>query len=113
MSTIASRLDENQVMTHNCPMSRAKVVDAYFMEHRAKLIDIAAFLDRVNRADPAGSDDDYRLEAFSKALVAVGDGTPKRARRVLEIFSDPSTEMPQSAAGTKGANGAASPETAS
>ena len=35
------------------------------------------------------------------------------ARRVLEIFSDPSTEMPQSAAGTKGANGAASPETAS
>ena len=34
----------------SCPASRSKVVDLYFLEHRAKLIDIASFLDRVDRA---------------------------------------------------------------
>ena len=33
----------------SCPMSRSAVIDAYFLEHRAKLIDLAAFLDRVDR----------------------------------------------------------------
>ena len=39
-----------------CPMTRAQVIDAYFMEHRAKVIDIAAYLDRIERASGAGGD---------------------------------------------------------
>ena len=31
-------------------MTRQQVLDLYFMENRAKLIDLAAFLDRVDRA---------------------------------------------------------------
>ena len=84
-------------------MTRAQVVDAYFMEHRARLIDVAAFLDRVDRA--GAGDDDFRMRAFRAAVAIVGDGRPDRARRVLELLSDPSSE-PVAKAGMKGATGA-------
>lgn len=90
-----------------CPASRDKVVDLYFLEHRAKLIDIAAFLDRVDRA-PArdGGETDFRVEAFRRALAILSDGDPDRARRVLEALSDHSTDPIESAADMKGAFGA-------
>ena len=87
-------------------MTRAQVVDAYFMEHRARLLDVAAFLDRVDRA--GAGEDDFRMRAFRKALALLGDGGPDRARRVLELFSDPTIE-PVAAAGMKGATGAHDP----
>ncbi len=96
-------------MTSNeptCPAPKSKVVELYFLEHRAKLIDIASFLDRVDRAPADGSGTDFRVEAFCRALTIVGDGEPQRARRVLELLSDHSTAPIESAAGMKGAFGA-------
>ena len=87
-------------------MTRAQVVDAYFMEHRARLLDVAAFLDRVDRA--GAGEDDFRMRAFRKALALLGDGGPDRARRVLELLSDRTTE-PVAKAGMKGASGAHDP----
>ena len=87
-------------------MTRAQVVDAYFMEHRARLHDVAAFLDRVDRA--GAGDDDFRMCAFHAAVSILGDGRPDRARRVLELLSDPSSE-PVARAGMKGATGAHDP----
>ena len=89
----------------SCPLPRSEVVDRYFLEHRAKLIDIAAFLDRVQRADPGGEDEDFRMAAFREALRILGGREPGRARRVLELFSDPTTD-PIAKAGLKGAAGA-------
>src|SRR5688572_19873001 len=87
-------------------MTRSRVIEAYFMEHRAKLIDIAAFLDRIDRAkDDSGGAADFRLAPFHDALKILSDGRPHRARRVLELFSDPTTE-PIPSAGMKGALGA-------
>ena len=88
-----------------CPMPREAVVDAYFIEHRAKLLDVAAFLDRVDRAGDGNSADDFRLKAFRKALTILGDDKAERARRVLELFSDPTRDPIASAAGMKGADG--------
>ncbi len=99
-------------MTNNqptCPAPRSKVVELYFLEHRAKLIDIASFLDRVDRAPADGPETDFRVEAFRRALAILDDGQPQRARRVLELLSDQSTMPIESAAGMKGAFGA-SPE---
>lgn len=93
----------------SCPLSRSQAVDLYFLEHRAKLIDIAAFLDRVDRADPHGAGEDFRMAAFRKALEILGSGAPGRARRVLETLSDPTTE-PIARAGVKGASGAHKPQ---
>jgi hypothetical protein len=89
-----------------CPMTAADVIDRYFLEHRGKLIDIAAFLDRVDRAgDAAGASDDFRLRALHEGLRLVADGQPERAKRLLESLSDPTPE-PIAQAHTKSAYGA-------
>ena len=89
-----------------CPLPRDKVVDRYFMEHRAKLLDVAAFLDRIDRsAAPADAQDDFRVEAMQRAIALLIDEKGERARRVLELFSDPS-ETPIDKAPMKGATGA-------
>ena len=93
----------------SCPLPSGKVIESYFLEHRAKLIDIAAFLDRVERAADApnsGDRDDFRIVAFRKAVAVLLDGDGERARRVLDTFSDHTQELPQDAAGSKGALGA-------
>jgi hypothetical protein len=83
-------------------MTQQQVLDLYFMEARAKLIDIAAFLDRVERSE---ADADFRLAAFTRALETLQSNEPQRARRVLLALSDPTTE-PIPAATTKAACGA-------
>ena len=83
-------------------MTRQQVLDLYFMENRAKLIDLAAFLDRVDRAS---GDADFRLEAFRRALRRLDGTEPERARDVLLALSDPTTEPIERAPG-KGAIGA-------
>ena len=88
-----------------CPASRTEIVDLYFLEHRAKLLDIAAFLDRVDRAETNG-DDDFRISAFNRAIGILSEDQPGRAKRVLDMLSDHSTEPLDSAAGMKGAFGA-------
>ena len=87
-----------------CPMSRADVIDTYFMEHRAKLIDIAAFLDRVERAIEDAASDDVRVAALRQAAGILIDGDGDRAQRILDLFSDHTTE-PIERAHTKGAIG--------
>lgn len=72
------------------------------MESRAKLIDIAAFLDRVERST---GEADFRLKGFDEALKQLASGNASRARNVLLSLSDPTTE-PISAATTKAACGA-------
>lgn len=83
-------------------MTRSQVLDLYFMDARSKLIELAAFLDRVDRGTGAG---DFRLLAFREAMKRLGDGDPGRAEAVLLAFSDP-TESPVATAPGKGAVGA-------
>jgi len=83
-------------------MTRQQVLDLYFMENRAKLIDLAAFLDRVDRAE---GDADFRLPAFREALRCLAGSEPHRARSVLLALSDPTTAPVEKAPG-KGATGA-------
>ena len=82
-------------------MERRQILDLYFLEARAKLIDIAAFLDRVERAEGAS---DFRLTAFQHALEKLCGAHGNRAEQILLEFSDPTVE-PLVAATTKGASG--------
>ena len=95
-------------VSNTSPQTSQQVIDTYFMEHRAKLVDIAAYLDRIDRGQ-GGSVDDFRDDAFRRALAILTDGETHRAKRVLELFSDYTTELPQSAEGMKGASGAVAP----
>ena len=83
-------------------MTREQTLDLYFLDARSKLIDVAAFLDRVGRM--AGSDD-FRLAAFRDALAVLNSDTPQKARHVLLAFSDPTSEPIASSQG-KSARGA-------
>ena len=62
--------------THNASTCQ-EVVDRYFLEHRAKLIDIAAFLDRADRA----GESDYRISALFEAIDVLSDDRANRAGR--------------------------------
>ncbi len=86
------------------PLPKRAIVDRYFLEHRAKVIDIAAFLDRIDRAQGEGADD-YRRAALEACCAILVDGRPNRARRVLELLSDHTAE-PIAKAPMKGATGA-------
>ncbi len=89
----------------SCPLPYPEIVDTYFMEHRAKLIDIAAFLDRLDRAVDSPAEDDFRVASFRRCLEILLEEKAGRARRVLEALSDHTSELPLSASG-KGAVGA-------
>ncbi len=93
-------------LTQTCPQTREQVINMYFLEHRAKLLDVAAFLDRIDRAQPTPGANDFREVALKQAIAVLIDGQPHRTKRVLELLSDSTTDMPQSAYGMKGAAGA-------
>ena len=66
------------------------------------MIDLAAFMDRVDRASGA---EDFRMKAFRQALAELNSSQPDRAKNILLRLSDPTAE-PIAAATTKAAAGA-------
>lgn len=84
------------------PPADVNHVDLSFMDARFKLIEIAAFMDRVQRT---GQTDDYRYQQLLQALGCLHEAAPERAKQVLLTFSDPTTE-PIPKAHTQGAAGA-------
>jgi hypothetical protein len=84
-------------------MTRQQILDLYFLDARHKLIELAAFLDRVERAD---GKDDFRLKSFRAALTKLDGKKKNRAKEVLLAFSDLTTKPVEKAEG-KGACGAA------
>jgi hypothetical protein len=83
-------------------MTRQQTLDLYFLDARHKLIELAAFLDRVERAD---GKDDFRLKAFRAALAKLSGNQKQKTKNVLLAFSDPTTK-PIAKASVKGACGA-------
>jgi len=80
------------------PKTGRELVDEYFIENRTRLLEIAAFLDRLDRSDPTLVDRDYRVRAFREALRLLEDRPSAsgelqtRVERIQEILSDPTTE---------------------
>jgi hypothetical protein len=71
------------------PPEPVKIPDLSFMDARFKLIEIAAFLDRVQRA---GQEDDFRVQALKKALTHLSTTEANRAKKILLSFSDPTLD---------------------
>lgn len=83
-------------------MTRQKILDLYFLDARHKLVELAAFLDRVEQAD---GQEDFRVKSFRAALTSLSGKKKHRAKAVLLAFSD-STTVPIVKANSKGATGA-------
>lgn len=89
------------------------VVGEYFIENRNRLLEIAAFLDRVDRAAEGGAPPrDFRVDAFRSALAALAGDGRDRVAALQMLFSDPTTE-PLPALDRKGALGAWDPDRSS
>jgi len=81
------------------PLPAAAALDAYFHEARAKLLDVAGILDRIQRApDAPAVAMDPRLAKIFQALELLCDESSGRAEKVQQIFSleyDPTWERPR------------------
>jgi hypothetical protein len=81
------------------PLPANKALDSYFLDARARLLDLGAILDRIGRgAGAAGTAGDPRLARIRQALEVLADESGGRAERVQQIFSldyDPTWERPQ------------------
>jgi hypothetical protein len=86
------------------PLSPKELVDEYFIENRTKLLEIAAFLDRIDRADQTYAARDFRMKAFAEGLDALHAGG-NRLDRIQLLLSDPRT-TPLDALDRKSALGA-------
>lgn len=91
-------------MNTRSPLSGKELVDEYFIENRTRLLEIAAFLDRLERADPSYAAQDFRMKAFTEALANLSQATG-RLDRIQMLLSDPTT-APLEALDRKSAIGA-------
>jgi hypothetical protein len=81
------------------PLSSRAALDAYFLEARGKLVELAAILDRIGRGDGSTeTEGDPRLPRIRQALEVLHDENANRAELIQQIFSleyDPKWERPQ------------------
>jgi hypothetical protein len=67
----------------------AEVLDREYLELRAKLLELAASLDRISRADGTA---DERLNKIDQGLAMLQDQQGSKAQRIQELFSRPWSE---------------------
>jgi hypothetical protein len=91
-------------MNVQSPLTPRELVDEYFIENRTKILEIAAFLDRLDRADVTYAARDFRMRAFTEALAALGR-PGNRLDQIQMLLSDPTT-TPLDALDRKSALGA-------
>jgi hypothetical protein len=70
------------------PMAAQAVLDREFLEVRAKLLELAASFDRLDRGGGL-SPDDRRLQLVRQGLKVLLDETGDRAEQIQLIFSRP------------------------
>lgn len=67
-------------------MPAAAVLDREFLEIRAKLLEVAASFDRIDRGD-GSVEGDPRMALYREALEVLLADEPERAERIQMIFS--------------------------
>ena len=70
------------------PMPANEVLDREFLELRAKILELAASFDRLDRAD-GSVQNDPRLALLHEGLDALKDPAGDRAEQVQLLFSRP------------------------
>lgn len=83
-------------------LTAPEILDLYFLENRARLLEIASFLDRLDRApEREGEEGDFRRRAFLAALELLLEPGGDRTRAIQLSLSDPSAQPIESALGLK------------
>lgn len=81
-------------------MSAKEILDIYFIDNRARLLEIASFLDRMERThDSEEGKKDFRYRAFSRALEILVEMEGHRTKAIQLMLSDQTDEPVETAAG--------------
>jgi len=72
------------------PLGATELVDEFFIENRTRLLEIAAFLDRLDRVE--GGARDFRMRAFDEALKILSGPSKNRVNEIQMLLSDPVTK---------------------
>ena len=67
------------------PMSAQDVIEREFLEIRAKILELAASFDRMDRGD--GTASEKPMELIRQGLEILSEDEPNRAERVQMLFS--------------------------
>lgn len=60
-------------------LNKREVVERFFIENRTRLIELAAYLDRIDRAPGAAIDGDFRVRALRRGLERLLGGAGRTA----------------------------------
>ena len=71
-----------------------ELLDMYFLDARSQMLETAAILDRIERAEGgAKAMDDHRLKKLQNAFDILKNGRGNRAEQFLMLFSENSTKQ--------------------
>lgn len=71
------------------PQTARQILDRHYLEIRSKILDLAASLDRVDRApDTAAVQDDPRMAKLRSGIEILLEPATNRAAAVQMLFSD-------------------------
>jgi hypothetical protein len=79
------------------PLPAAQALDAYFLDARSRLLDLAAVLDRLDRGTGDVSADP-RIGRIREAVAVLAGNGPGRAAKIQQVFSlgyDPKWPRPK------------------
>jgi hypothetical protein len=74
------------------PLDAPEVLNREFPEFRARLLQLAAALDRMDRAEGSQEGDSRRQKIRDALAILLDDSTPNRAERLQLLFSLPYDE---------------------
>lgn len=85
------------------PLTSGQILDMSFLENRARLLEIAAFLDRIGRAaDAEAGKADFRYRAFIEGVRLLLENPDVGRTAAIQLnFSDPTVEPIDDASGLK------------
>ena len=84
-------MNQNQIQPGlQSPKTAQELLDMYFLDIRSALLEAAAALDRIERAQIKGEPiEDPRLDKLFEACDIIRQEKNNRAERFLTLFSDP------------------------
>lgn len=83
----------SEVTVPKSPLTQQQHIDLYFMEQRNRILEIAAFLDRLDRLEEKNAEADFRIVALRKAMAELNSDEPGRIERIQMIFSDQNLDL--------------------
>jgi hypothetical protein len=78
------------------PLPATQALDAFFLDARCRLLDVAAVLDRIDRGSGDVSTDPRvsRIRAAVAVLAAAGPGRAEKIQQVFSLGYDPDWPKP-------------------